>query len=283
MNTLSTYTFRRKYFMNTFDHALRAMIVGEKICMVDRTEVRYIQNPYGTAPTTVVQAIAGTYAVAANTITDDILTVTDEFIVSEQIYDFEAALANFDLFAFRIDDMIASVANKIDIWVLNNLATNGTGAYTTPGGGFGTAANVVEILSNIASKVAGYADAYKGLYVVVENTDIAGIIQAQANVGFSFSDAALNNGFLTSMLGVDIYVVRSGTFQTATIGTVTFANAGYRVGGVKQMATYCAPRGVQYSEKEVSGKTGKEVVAYGYMGFKAWTPRVSLTIAIRLG
>lgn len=282
MNTLSTYTFRRKYFLNTFDHALRNMTVAEKITMVDHSEVRYIDNPYGTAPTTVVQALAGTYAPAANTTTDDLLTVSDEFIVSEQIYDFEATLARFDLFAFRLDDMIASAATKIDQYVLNALVNDGTGTYNTPGGGFQTAANVVEILSNIASKVAGYADAYKGLYLVVENTDITGIIQAQANLGFSFADAALNNGFMTSMLGIDIYVVRSGTFQNATFGSRTFTNLGYRLGGVKQMATYCAPRGIQYSEKEVSGKTGKEVVAYGYCGVKVWTPRASLTIKILL-
>ncbi|WP_295133367.1 hypothetical protein [uncultured Reyranella sp.] len=121
-----------------------------------------------------------------------------------------------------------------------------------------------------------------GLYVVVENTDVVGIVQSQVSTGFRYADEAATNGLLGSMMGVDIYVVRSGTFVSATQGTKTWNNAGYRVGGVKNVSTYAFPRGLQFEEKDVSGVTGKEVVCYGLVGFKQWTPLASLTIRILL-
>lgn len=281
-NTISSKTYRDKYRLAQLDQNLRNMLVAEKICMVDRTPAKTIQSPYGSQPTTTVQALTGTYSVANFTTTDNTLTVDNEFIVAEHIMDFQDMLSNFDLFASRVDEQSYSVATAIDRFVLNNLCEDGTGTYTTPAGGFTTAANVNEILANLCGKVAGYAEAYNGLFLVVENTDVAGIFQAQMTNGFSFADAALNNGFMTSMSGVDIYVVRTGTFADETLGTTTYTNASHRVFGVKNVATYAAPRGLKFEEKAVSGKTGKEVVTYGYIGFKLWTPKAGLIVDITL-
>lgn len=254
--------------------------------MVDRSDAKTIQSPYLSAMSSVVQAVVGTYTPAAITTTDDTLTVADEVIVATHIFDFESVLATFDLFATANQGMTNSLVQAVDKWVVNNLCEDGTGAYTTPVGGFTTAANVVVILSNIISKVSGFADAMNGFYVIVENTDLTGIIQAQTSQGFSYSDAALNNGFVTSMMGVDIYVVRSGTFADATTtsasGSKTWTNSGHRVGGVKMVSTYAAPRGLRFEEKGVTGKTGMEVAAIGYLGFKQWAPKADLTIDITL-
>lgn len=259
------------------------MLVAEKICNVDRTESKYIVNPYQTAPTAVVQAVVGTYATAAYTTTDDNLTVADEVYVAEHIYDFEAALARFDLFAARVDDMTAAVATAIDKYVLNVLVDAGTGAYTTPTGGFTTAANWNVIIANLLSKFAGYADTYRGLYLVVENTDLVGIIQSQMASGFNFADAALNNGFISNQAGIDIYVVRTGTFASYTPGSYgAVTNSGHRMAGVKGMSVYAAPRGIQYEEKAVAAKTGKEVVVWGYVGAKTWTPHLTLVVDITI-
>lgn len=281
-NTISTKTLRDKYRLSNLDILLRAGLVAEKIAMVDRSDAKTIQNPYGSQPTTVVQAIAGTYTPASYTTTDDTLTVADEFIVAEQVYDFEQTLTAFDLFMDRLDEQQYSVMTSIDSFVVNAMGLGATGAYTTPAGGFTTAANVNPIMANLISKVSGYADVYKGLFLVVENTDIVGIVQAQATNGFSYADSALNNGFLTSYMGVDIYVIRSGTFVSATVGTKTFANSGKRLFGVKNAATYAAPRGVQFEEKGVSGKTGKEIVTYGYIGVKVWATKAALLVLITL-
>ena len=285
-NTISTRTYRDKYRSATLDVALRNALVAEKICMVDRGDAKTIDAPYQTAPTTVVQALVGTYTPATYTTTNDTLTVTDEFIVSEHVYDFEDTLAKFDLFAARTEDMMYSVAAAVDKYVLNVILEEGTGTYTTPVGGFTTASNINIIVSNLLSKVAGYSDAYKGTYLVIENTDVPGFIQAQATNGFSFADGALNNGFLASYMGVDIYVVRTGTFdnQSATTvsGSKTWTNSSMRLFGVKNITTYAAPRGVQFDEKGVTGKTGKEVVVWGYVGAKVWTPKAALTIEITL-
>lgn len=281
-NTISTKTYRDKYRLANLDTLLRAALVAEKICSVDRSGVKTIQNPYGSQPTTTIQAIAGTYSVATYTTTDDTLTVADEFIVAEQVFDFEQTLTNFDLFANRTDEQAYSVATAIDGFVINALTLGATGTYSTPTGGFTTASNVNVIMSNLISKVAGYADTYKGLFLVIENTDIPGFIQAQATNGFSFADAALNNGWMASYMGVDIFVVRTGTFVSATQGTKTFANASHRLFGVKNVTTYAAPQGVMFDEKGVSGKTGKEVVTYGYIGVKVWATKAALLVNITL-
>jgi len=281
-NTISSRTYRDKYRRSTLDHALRVALVAEKIFNVDRSDSKRIQSPYGSQPTTVVQALAGTYTPATFTTTDDTLSVDDEFIVSEHIFDFEETLTAFDIFASRVDNMTNSVATAIDSFVLNSACEDATGAYTTPAGGFTTAANVSVIMSNLASQVMGYAETYKGLFLVIENTDIVGFAQAQVSQGFSYSDMALRNGFMNSYMGIDIYVVRTGLFVDATVGTKTWTNAGHRVFGVKNVATYAAPRGVQFEEKGVSGKTGVEVVAFGYIGFKLWAPYTALLVDITL-
>lgn len=286
MNTIGTDVNREKFFKKTLEIALRNALVAEKICTVDRTDTKIIKNPYQTAPTTVVQPLAGTYAVTATTITNDSLTVTEEVITGEHIFDFEDVLADFDLFSARIEDMVYKVAAAIDKYVLNVILEAGTGSYTTPVGGFTTAANINVIMSNLISKVAGYADTYKGLFLVIENTDVPGFVQAQATNGFSYADAALNNGFMTNYMGVDVHVVRTATFEddaaTTDSGSQTWTNSGHRVFGVKGIATYASPRGVRYEEKSVSGKTGKEIVAFGYIGAKVWAPKADLIVDITL-
>jgi len=281
-NTISTKTYRDKWRLANLDSLLRNALVAEKVCLVDRSDVKVIHSPYGSQPTTVVSGLTGTYSLAAYTTTDDDLTVTDEFKVAEHIYDFESTLSNFDLFASRVDEQQYSVAAAIDSYVLNNLLEAGTGTYSTPSGGFTTASNINVIISNLCSKVMGYADTYRGMFLVIENTDVPGFIQAQMTNGFSYADAALNNGFMTTYGGVEVYVIRTGTFSDSTVGTTTFTNSGHRLFGVKGCATYAAPRGVQFEEKSVSLKTGKEVVTYGYVGFKLWTPKAGLIIDITL-
>lgn len=282
-NTISSRTYRDKYRSQTLDHVLRTALVAEKICQVDRSNNLRIQSPYGSASTVTVQALAGTYTPADFTTTDDTLTVVDEFIVSEHIMDFQSTLSQFDLFASRTEQMMYDVAAKIDNYVINNLCEDGTGTYTTPTGGFATAANVNEIFANLVSKVAGYSEAYYGnMFVVLENTDMVGVIQAGATNGFTNADAVLNNGKVGSWMGVDIYVVRSGAFTDATVGTKTWTNSGHRVFGVKGVSTYCQPEGIKSEEKAVSGKTGMEIAVYGYIGFKLWAPKTALVVDITL-
>lgn len=286
VNTLSTKTLRDKYRAAQIQQALRNAVVAEKVCIVDRTELKTISSPYITAVTTTVQAVIGTYTPAAFTTTDDTLTVTDEFIAATHVADFESTLANFDLFYTANQALTNSIVTAVDKWAVNELTAGGTGAYTTPVGGFTTSGNVITILSNILAKVAGFADAMNGMYVIVENTDLTGIVQAQSSNGFNFADMALNNGFIGTMLGVDIYVVRSGTFATATTtsasGSKTWTNLNTRVGGIKKVATFASPRGLKFEEKGVSGKTGMEIAAIAYGGFKQWSPTASLTIKITL-
>jgi hypothetical protein len=282
MNTISTYTYRQKYFSTTLQEVLKKALVAEKICTVDNSDVKRIENPYGSQPTAAVTAINGTYSVSTYTTTDDTLTVDNEVKISEHVFDFEKILTSFDMYANRMQEMMYSVAYAIDYHVVNNLCEAATGAYTTPAGGFTTAANINTIISNLASKVMGFADSYKGMFLVIENTDVVGFMSAQMTNGFSYADAALKNGFMTSYGGVEIYVVRTGTFADGSSGTTSFTNSGHRVFGIKNIATYASPRGIRYEEKSVSGKTGMELLVWSYVGFKLWYTKTDLFIDITL-
>lgn len=249
---------------------------------VDNSDLKRIQNPYGSQPTATIQAVTGNYSVTAWTITDDALTVVDEVIYAEQVYAHETFFAVFDIAASRLDNMMYAVAYGIDKYVLNNLLEDGTGTYTTPTGGFTTAANINTIMANLISKVAGFQEQYNGLFLVIENTDIVGFAIAGATNGFSMADSVLKNGFMNNWMGVDIYVVRGGTFVDGSFGSTSVTNAGHRVFGVKKVGTYASPRGMQYEEKSVSGKTGKEVVVYCLIGWKLWAQKAGLVIDITL-
>lgn len=253
----------------------------KKICSVDNSDAKRIQNPYGSQPTATIQAVAGTYSVSAWTVTDDALTVTDEVIYSEHIFAHEDFFAVFDIAASRLDNLMYSVAYGVDKFVLNNLCEDATGSYTTPAGGFTTAANVNTIMANLSSKVAGYETTY-GTFLVIENTDLVGFMVAGATNGFSMADAVLKNGKVTNWMGTDVYVVRTGTFVDATIGTTTVTNLGHRVFGVNKVATYASPRGMNYEEKSVTGKTGKEIVVFALVGFKLWAQKAALVVDITL-
>lgn len=278
---MSTYGNRDKYFGSQYGIVLRNSLIAEKICMVDNSDTKRIQNPYGSQPTATIQAVAGTYSVSAWTVTDDALTVTDEVIYSEHVFAHEDFFAVFDIAASRIDNMMYAVAYGIDKFVLNNLLEDGTGTYTTPAGGFTTSGNVNTIMANLQSKVVGFETTF-GTSLVIENTDLVGFAIAGATNGFNMADATLKNGFAGQWMGTEIYVVRSGTFVDATIGTTTVTNSGHRLFTVNKAATYASPRGMQYSEKEVSGKTGKEIVVFCLVGFKLWAQKASLVVDITL-
>lgn len=283
MNTQSTFGVRNKYFQSQYQIVLRRALVAEKICTVDNSDLKTLQNPYGGQPTATIQAVAGTYSVSAWTVTDDTLTVTDEVIYAEQIFAHDQFFAVFDIMASRLDNMMYAIAFGIDKYVLNNLLTNATtSTYTTPTGGFAQGGNINTIMGFLMSKVAGYQNVSQGTFLVIENTDLPGFAVAGATSGFSVADSVLRNGLMNQWMGTDIYVVRSGTFVTATLGSTSVTNNNMRVFGVKGVSTYASPRGLQYDEKGVSGKTGKEVVVFGLVGFKLWTQSVPLVVAITL-
>lgn len=281
-NTLSTHTLRQNYLKNSLNVALRNVLVSEAVCMVDRTEQKTIEAPYITQQTAAIQAVAGTYSVSAMTTTDDTLTVADEVIFGTHVFDFERLTSNFDLVSDFLDDLSYSVGFGVDKFVINALCEDGTGTYTTPAGGFTTAANIPVIMSNLVSKVSGYQGVNNGMFLIIENTDMVGFMQAQVASGNAYADMALNNGFMANYMGVDIYVIRSGTFVDATLGTKTVTNSGHRVFGIKNVSTMASPRGMRYEEKGVSGKTGKEVVVSALIGFKLWTPSAGLVVDITL-
>ncbi len=283
-NTLGTKAKRDKYRAAQVQQALKAAVVLEKVCIVDNSDVRTISSPYITAVSTTVQALTGTYTPAAITLTDDTLTVTDEFIAATHIFDFESATAQFDLFYTAHVAIANSIATAVNKWGVNELCANATGSVAAIVGGLTTAGNVAKYFSKITAACTGYDESSAGFYIVVQNSDLEGIQQYQGAAGFSYADAVLNNGYLTSLFGIDIYVVRDSTFVDATTttasGSKTWTNSGHRVGGVKDVATYASPRGVHFEEKGRTGYTGMEVVGIAYGGFKQWTPTASLTLDI---
>ncbi len=282
-NTLSTYTLRQRYFKSNLSVALRNSLVAEKICRVDRTDGKTVERPYITRRTATIQALAGTYTPGAYTTNDDALSVDDEVVIGTHVFDFEKVTSNFNLTADFLDDMIYSVNVLVDQFVVNKVTDMATGAYTTPTGGFTTAANIPVIVSNLISGIKGYSSNVSGTpFLVIENTDIVGFAQAQVASGFTYSDSALNNGFMTNYMGVKIYVVRSGTFTTATLGTLSAVNSGHRLFGISNTAMFAFPRNVTYEEKGVTGMTGKEISVLAYVGSKIWNRDLTLFTDITL-
>ena len=285
LNTDASTAWRTKFYKSTLQQVLKNALVTEAICEVDRSDNYTIKNPYNSAVTVEVTGLTGTFTPAAWTTTDDTLTVGTEFKAGEHVFDFERVMYNYDMFADRSQRQAYAIAAGIDKYNINLLCEDGTATYTTPTGGFTVGSNIPVIISNLCSKVMGYQGVQNGLFLIIENTDVPGFIQAQVSSGFSYADSALNNGFLTSYAGVDIYVVRSGLFVTATFvgtGTTSVSNSGHRVFGVKKVATYAMPRDVQYEEIPVSGMTGREIRSYGLFGFKLWTQNAGLVVDITL-
>ena len=62
-NTLSTYTLRDKYLKSTLQTQLRSNLVAEKVCKVERSDLKRIQNPYITQQTAAIQAVAADFGV----------------------------------------------------------------------------------------------------------------------------------------------------------------------------------------------------------------------------
>jgi len=283
VNTIGTSTtgssYRASYFSTNLQAVLRKATVADAVCNVDRSNDKYIHNPYSNQPTAAMQAVAGTYSVSAWTITDDSLTKGQEAIYGEHVFDFEAKMERYDIMQNRMDEMAYAVAYGIDNYVVNGLCEDGTATYDTPAGGFTTAANWAVILASLVAKVSGYADSMRGMFLIVENSDLVGVLQSQMASGFNFADMALRNGLVSTQLGVDIYVVRDSSFVDDTIAGTVFTNSGHRVFGVKGCATFSLGTPV-YDEKGVSGKTGKEI-AYGtHFGFKLWAQKAALVVDI---
>lgn len=259
---------------------MRNALVAEKICHVDRTNMRYLSNPYLVQPTAAIAAIAGTYAVVTQETVDEKLTVSEQVTYGVHLFEFEDTLSRVDLYTSFVDDMTAAVATLVDQYVLNLITDEAGESYDTPTGGFTTPGNINEIIGDLTGKVAGYVDTYKGLFLVIENTDITGFTQAGMGSGFNFADATLNNGFGGVYGGVDIYVVRSGTFKNGTLGTLEAVNSGHRLFGVKDTAVYAAPRGIQMDEKKITQKTGREIGVWANIGAKVWTHKANLLVDI---
>lgn len=284
-NTIGTSTlsetWRIAYVKSKLELALRTAVVSEKIFIVDRSGAKYIAQPYLTALNANVATMAGTYTVDTATTVDDTLTVTDQVESAVHLFEFEETLSRADLYASFVEDMTACVTQNIDYFVLNKITDGATGTYDTPVGGFDYG-NINKIIADLCGKVAGYSKAYNGMFLVIENTDLPGFIQAGMTNGFSFADSTLKNGFSGSYGGVDIYVVRSGVFATATIGTLSATNSGHRLFGIKNIATYAAPKGIQYDEKKVSQKTGREIAVWANVGAKVWAPTAELLVDITI-
>lgn len=280
-NSISTETLREKYAMSRLDHNLRRRLVAAGVMKVDTTDNKIIECPFVTTDGAAIGALAGTYSVGDVTVTNDKLEVTEYVAEAVHIFDFETRFNDFDLFTGAIDEMTFNIGEKIDRFALNEVVDNAGVSIATPSGGFAQA-NIDNIFGDIAAAFTGYADAMNGVYLVIENTEVSGLVQNQVLTGFSYRDAVAKNGLAGEYMGVEIYVTRTGTFVDATVGTQTFTNANNRLAGVKNTATFANIRSGGYEEKMVSGKTGKEVVVYGYTGAKVWSTKANLTADVVL-
>lgn len=280
-NSIATETLREKYAMSRLDHNLRRRALASAIFKVDSTDNKYVDNPYVTTSGATAEAIDGTYTLGDLTVTNDRFEVTEWVFDSVHIHDFENRFNDFDLFTSAIDEMTSNVSLMADKIALNKVADNAGINIATPSGGFAQA-NIGEIFGDIVAAFSGYSEAMAGVYVAIENTEVSGLVQSQILSGFTFADSALKNGLAGEHLGVEIFVTRTGTFVSATVGTGTYTNANVRLAGVKNTASFANIRNGGYEEKSVTLKTGKEVVVYGYVDAHVWATKANLTATVTL-
>lgn len=283
LNFTEATAYRKLWMPNLFQEFLFKAAIIKPLVDYRTDDVKYIENPYGDAGTiTQNSAILGTYSVDTFTVTADTQTVTEEWVWSEHVYDFEKIASVADVKGSRMKDAMGQLAYSVDKYALNELCASGTGTYSTPAGGF-SQANALTIAANLASKLVGFAASYSQKYIVIEPSDLPGVQMAMWANGFQTADRALNNGFLQHWADFDWYVCGASTFVTATLGTVAYTNSGHRVAGVKGLATLLMPGGsMSWMEKEVSGKTGVELALVAYGNLKVWNQKAALTIDITL-
>lgn len=267
--------------MGRLDHNLRRRAIAAEIFTVDASGRKYVDNPYVTTTGANSGTMGGTLTLGDATVTNDRFEVTEWVHETVHIYDFENRFNDFDLFAGSIDEMTSNVALEADKIALNKVADQAGINIDTPSGGFAQA-NVDQIFGDIAGAFAGYAETMNGVYLVIENTEVSGMVQKQILTGFSFADAAAKNGFAGEYAGVEIFVTRTGTFVDATVGTGTYTNANVRLCGVKNTASFAMLRDGGYREVEVSLKTGKEVSVFGYVDANVWATKANLTATVTL-
>lgn len=283
-NFTEATAYRKKWLSSMFQELLQSATVAEKIMIVDTSDVKYIENPYADAGVVTQQSPVGTYNIDAFAVTADTLTVSEEFVWSEHVFTFEEIAAVVDVKGSRIKEAMAKMATAVDKYALNALANGATGSYSTPAGGF-AAGNVIEILSKLTGKFSGYSEDFNGKYLVIEQSDLPGLVQAGMTNGFNFADTFLRNGYVGTLSwgGFDVYVKTDGTFVTATLGTLSATNAGKRIAGIKRMATLARPSGrMAWEEKQVSGKLGWELAMGVYAGVKVWAQKALLTVLITI-
>ena len=283
LNFTEATAYRKLWMPSLFQEFLFKAAIIRPLVDYRTDNVKYIENPYASAATiTQNSSIVGTYSVGTYTVTADTLTVTEEFVYSEHVYTFEKVASVADVRGSRMKDAMGQLAYAVDKYALNELCDKGTGAYTTPAGGF-SQNNALTIAANLSSKLVGFAANYSSKYIVIEPSDLPGVMLAMFSSGFATADRALNNGFLNHWADFDWYVCGASTFVTATLGTTAYTNSGHRVAGVKGLATLLMPLGeMQWMEKEVTGKTGVELALVTYAALKVWAQKASLTIDITL-
>lgn len=283
-NFTEATAYRKKWLSNQFQTLLQSATVADDIMAVDTSNVKYIENPFADAGVVTQQAPVGTYSVDTFAVTADTLTVTEEFVWSEHVFTFEQVLAAVDVKSSRLKEGLAKMATAVDKYALNALANGGTGAYTTPAGGF-SATNAITIVSALSGKFAGFSEDYNGKYLVIEQSDLPGLIAAGMTNGFNFADTFLRNGYVGTLAwgGFAVYVKTDGTFVTATLGTLSATNSGKRLAGIKKMATLARPSDrMVWEEKQISGSFGWEYAMGVYAGVKVWAQKAALTVLITL-
>jgi len=268
-NTIGTEVYRRKYVSAMLQKRLLKTLVAQDISRKFTWGTKYIDNPYGAAATANSGSIDGTYAVADYVTTNDRLTTDTQVDASNHIYKFEQTLSQFDLYTERMEELVDAVGEKIDS---NVLQAYYTGAGTTSAhSGAVTAANIDDLFAEVLALGAGYRNATGKHYIVLTQVQVPVLTLWASTQGFNFADAALKNGKVAEVFGVQVYVVLSGQFATSTL-----------LAGVKGVNSYIIADDFDIDEKKVTGKTGKEIAVVANMGTKVWAQKAALTMAISI-
>lgn len=248
---------------------LQSMVVAREISDF-QDGVKFLTNPYETLGTVQVNSpVAGTYTVGTMTTTDNTLEVNKEALYSKHVFDFESRFAQYNLAMEFLKGATSKIVEAIDRDLFTNLGTN-AGETVTVANGF-TSGNVIASVAEASGKLSGYSEAMNGLFIVIGNSSLPAFQVMGATNGFSFADSVLKNGLAGQLMGFDLYVVRDAQLPADTA-----------LAGIKRVFSTGTNGGIQIEEKGVSGKTGKEFVAYTYYNSILWNNNLDLVVKFDL-
>lgn len=231
---------QKQSWLPRYQRKLMRSLVSNGITEMKVTTDKVLHNPYTSqASRTDGSATTGqAYTASDYTISDDTLTIDRRAISAERVDPMDQMQSGNEIMSDRYETQAYNIQNAIDQYILSiPVSFSGVTDLDDSNLGSGSAGNPFDMTSSNVNAVAGYtteqllfqnAEMGKGAFIVLSPTGVNNVAAYQQASGFSYADAALNNGFVKGIApigGLDVLVSNNLTHSVVlTIGTNPTAN-----------------------------------------------------------